>query len=189
MKLKAIILSVVFVLLVSFAAAQEKGSTEEAKEKKVTPDYSADHKSIDSIINATYGVISGPKGQKRDWDRFRALFHADARLIPSGKGRNGEIGASASTPDGYIGRSEPFLMQNGFYEQEIARRSEIFGNIAHVFSTYEARFALEDKNPFLRGINSFQLFYDGKRWWIMTIYWLAESPENPLPEKYLKKID
>ena len=87
--------------------------------------------------------------------------------------------------DGFIGRVEPFFEENGFYEKEIARRTEQFGNIAHVWSIYESRHNEDDPEPFMRGINSIQLFNDGKRWWIVNIYWQQESAENPIPEKYL----
>ena len=138
-------------------------------------------------MKAVYSTISGDAGSKRDWARFRSLFHKDARLIPAGKNpQTGVVGARAFTPDDYISRSEPFFAKEGFYESEKARRVEIFGNIAHVFSTYESRHTPGDKTSFMRGINSFQLLNDGKRWWIITIYWEAESPENPLPKKYLK---
>jgi hypothetical protein len=84
----------------------------------------------------------------------------------------------------YIARVEP-LLQQGFYEQEIARRTEQFGRIAHVWSTYESRYELSDPETFMRGINSFQLFNDGKRWWILSVYWQHESKEHAIPQKYL----
>jgi hypothetical protein len=37
----------------------------------------------------------------------------------------------------------------------------------------------------MRGINSFQLFNDGKRWWILSVYWQHESAEYAIPQKYL----
>ena len=77
-------------------------------------------------------------------------------------------------------------MKDGFFEREIARTVETYGNIAHVFSTYETFHSMSEKKPFMRGINSFQLLNDGKRWWVLTIYWQAETPENPIPKKYLK---
>lgn len=147
----------------------------------------ADVSSLDAIMRSVYDAISGDAGQKRDWDRFRSLFHKDARLIPTGKNpKTGIVGARAMTPDEYIKGAEPFFAKEGFYEIEKARRVEIFGNIAHVFSTYESRHASTDKEPFARGINSFQLLNDGKRWWVLTIYWQAESPEVPIPKQYLK---
>ena len=142
---------------------------------------------LDSIMKAVYDVISGEKDQKRDWDRFRSLFHPDARLIPSGKNaQTGVIGAHAYTPDGYIARAEPFMAKEGFFEREISRRIDIFGSVAHVFSTYESRHSSKDEKPFARGINSFQLLNDGKRWWVVTIYWQAETPELPIPKQYLR---
>ena len=149
---------------------------------------SADVGSLDSIMKAVYSVISGDMGKPRDWDRFRSLFHKDARLIPAGKNaKTGVIGARAFTPDEYITRAEPAFAKEGFFESEKARRVEIYGNIAHVFSTYESRHASSDKTPFMRGINSFQLLNDGKRWWVITIYWQGETSENPLPKKYLNR--
>ena len=143
----------------------------------------ADVSSMDAVIKAVYDVISGEAGQKRDWNRFRSLFHPAARMIPTAKNPNtGAVGARAFTPEEYIQRSEPFMMKEGFYEREKARQAETFGNIAHVFSTYESFRKPDDKTPFMRGINSIQLLNDGKRWLVLTIMWQAETPENPLPE-------
>lgn len=143
--------------------------------------------SLDAIMKAVYDVISGDAGKARDWDRFRSLFHKDARLIPSGKNaQTGVIGARVMTPEDYVRTSGPFLEKNGFHERELARHVDLYGNIAQVFSTYHAFKNANDKDPFLRGINSFQLLNDGKRWWVVTIYWQAETPENPIPPQYLK---
>jgi len=70
-------------------------------------------------------------------------------------------------------------------EREAARTAERYGNIMQIFSTYESRHDAKDAQPFARGINSFQLFYDGTRWWVVTIYWLEETPDNPLPKEFL----
>lgn len=147
-----------------------------------------DVRSIDTILAATYDVISGPAGKKRDWDRFRSLFYPGARLIPTGKRPNEtEVRARVLTPDDYVERSAPFLEKEGFFERGVSNNVEQFGNIAQVLSTYESRHNAGDAQPFQRGINSFQLVNDGKRWWIMTIMWQAETPENPIPQEYLRK--
>jgi hypothetical protein len=146
----------------------------------------ADVSSMNAIIAALYDVISGPTGKKRDWDRMRSLFIPGARLIPSGRRPNGEVGHRVIDVEGYISASAPFLEKEGFYEREISRQVEEWGNIAHVFSTYESKHNVGDEKPFARGINSIQLLNDGKRWWIVTVFWEGESPDNPLPEKYLK---
>jgi len=152
---------------------------------KVNP---ADVESIDAIIAATYDVISGAAGKQRDWDRERSLFYQGARLMPTAAvaGRNDvELAPQILDVEGYIARVEPLFEKSGFYETEIARRVESFGSIAHVWSTYESRRDPGDPEPFMRGINSIQLFNDGKRWWVLSIYWQHESTQQPLPKKYL----
>lgn len=147
---------------------------------------SADVKTEEAILKALYEVISGPAGQKRNWDRFRALLRPEARLNALGKDKEGKVRFRTMTPDDYITQNGAFLEQNGFFEQEIHRVTERFGLVTHVFSTYQAR-KTADGEVFMRGINSIQLAYDGKRWWIVSILWNAETPENPIPQKYLKK--
>lgn len=144
-----------------------------------------DATSPEAIVAALYQVISGDRGVARDWDRFRALFHPTARLMPSGVNGEGVGVVRSITPDDYITRSEPFLVGEGFHEREIARRTERFGHIAHVWTTYEGLHSLTDAQPFVRGINSVQLFHDGTRWWILSVYWQAESPTEPIPAAYL----
>ena len=142
-------------------------------------------KTLDSTLETLYSVISGEKGEARDWDLFRSLFHPQAKLIPSGKNQAGEFGARFMTPDDYIKNAGQWLVDNGFYEIEINRKVDTFGNITQVFSTYESYRSKNDEVPFMRGINSIQLLNDGKRWWIINIYWMQESEDNPLPEAYL----
>ena len=145
----------------------------------------ADAASLDAIITVAYDVISGSSGEKRDWDRERSLFYPGARLIPTAKpGANDGLAPQMLDVEGFIARVEPYFAENGFFEKEIARRTEQFGCIAHVWSTYESRHNADDPEPFMRGINSIQLFYDGDRWWIVTIYWQQESAEHPIAEKY-----
>jgi len=141
--------------------------------------------SIDHILAAVYDVISGPAGAPRDWDRFRSLFYSGARLIPSRRDDKGAISARVLTPDDYVTRGKDAFANQGFYEVSVANRVEQWDHLAHVWSTYESRHAPGEK-PFARGINSFQLISDGTRWWILSIYWEAEDPAHPLPEKYLK---
>ena len=168
-----------FTLVISITTNAMAQTAKEADPKDVA--------SLDAIMKAVYDVISGDAGKARDWDRFRSLFHKDARLIPSGKNaQTGVIGARMLTPDDYVQRAGPNLEKNGFHEREVARHVDMYGNIAQVFSTYASFHKMDDKEPFMRGINSFQLLNDGKRWWVVTIYWQAETPDNLIPKKFLK---
>ena len=153
----------------------------------------ADAASIDGIIAAVYDSISGPAGQKRDWSRLRSLFIPGARLIPTAKNAgevnaHGKIAPQVMDIDGFIARIGDHVEKNGFFEREIARRTEQFGHIAHAWSTYESRQRAGDPEPFMRGVNSIQLFYDGSRWWIVSIYWQHESTEHLIPAKYLESV-
>ena len=141
--------------------------------------------SLDSTIKTLYNVISGEKGVERNWKQFKYLFKPDAKLIPSGKDKKGIYKVRYMKPDDYIKSSGKWLVENGFFEKEIHRKVEVFGNIAHVFSTYESFKSEKDKRPFMRGINSIQLLNDGERWWIINIYWTQETKSNPIPKKYL----
>jgi hypothetical protein len=145
-----------------------------------------DVSTLDGILHAVYDVISGDAGKARDWDRFRGLFYKDARLIPSSKNpQTGVFGSRVLSPEDYITRVDPVFAKEGFFEREAARAVDTYGNIAHVFSTYESRRTAKDEKPFARGINSFQLVNDGTRWWVLSIFWQAETPDTPIPKKYL----
>lgn len=142
---------------------------------------------LDSTIKTLYQVISGDKGEERNWELFKFLFHPDAKLIPTGKNQEGKYGARYISPSDYIKSSGKWLIENGFHEVEIHRTVDTYGNITQVFSTYESYHNKSDEKPFMRGINSIQLLNDGTRWWVMNIYWKQETPENPIPEVYLPK--
>jgi len=188
---------VLAVLLASSAAvplraqddSKKPGATAPAAAQAATPPPAAkpaDVASPDAILAATYDVISGPAGQQRDWDRFRSLFVPGARLIPVvARKIGGGFDTRIITPDEYSQKADAYFLKNGFAERQIAQKAERYGNIMQVFSTYESRHDPKDAQPFARGINSFQLFYDGTRWWVVTIYWLEETPENPLPQEFL----
>ena len=145
-----------------------------------------DVESLDAIIEALYDVISGPAGEERDWDRFLSLFAEGARLMPTGVDPQGQVRHQVWTPREYVDRAGPSLAANGFFEREIGRTEERFGNVIHAFSTYDSKRSLDDAEPFARGINSIQVLDDGDRLWIMSVFWDSERPDNPIPGKYLR---
>jgi len=146
---------------------------------------SEDTESIDAIIRAMYESVSGPAGLNRDTLRERSLFMPGAHLVRVTLTDDGTPQAKMMDVDTYLKDTADFFRANDFYEVEIARRTEVFGQIAQVFSTYEARYALDDPAPFKRGINSIQLFNDGNRWWIVNMLWDNEREGNPMPAEYL----
>jgi hypothetical protein len=143
--------------------------------------------SEEAIVAALYDAISGPACGHRDWDRFRGLFAPGARLIPTVSTPDGTLGIRAETPDEYVAAVKASMEDFGFAEKEISHVGESFNGLVHRFSTYESRRSATDATPFARGINSIQLLNDGKRWWVVTVYWAGERPGSPIPEMYLKR--
>lgn len=149
-----------------------------------TKDYTHDVQSVDAIIHALYDVISGDPGVARDWDRFRFLFKPDARLIPSRKDDKGNFELRAISPEEYVHLFSSRI-SSGFFERELSRKEDAYGTVVHVFSTYETK-EKNDGPVTNRGINSIQLFKGKDRYFILNIFWCAESLGFPLPDKYLK---
>ncbi len=148
-------------------------------------EYSKDVASVDAIIAALYNVITGEPNEPRDWDRFNYLFKPEARLIPTRKDDKGELIIKALSPDEYVQLFQSRI-PIGFYEKELHRKTEAYGTVTHVFSTYETK-EKKDGPVTNRGINSIQLFKDKDRYYIVNIFWCAESMGFTLPEKYLGK--
>jgi hypothetical protein len=160
-------------------------TSQSADPQKVPEAAAADVAGSDAILKAVYDVISGPAGKQRDWERLRSLCVPEVRFVVAAKAGGAEPVHSYSF-DAFAHASQKFLETEGFYERGIANRTERFDRMAQVFSTYESRHSANDPKPFERGINSFQLVNDGKRWWIVNIFWEQEGRENPIPKKYLK---
>ena len=144
----------------------------------------ADLSSIDAIVKAIYQTISFPKGEEPNWDRFRALFSPNALLI-----RITQDGVNKMDIEGFIlsftERIRKGLIRS-FREAEISRKTDAFGGIAQVFSTYVKNVNPDDSESSVRGINSIQLYYDGQRWWISNLLWEDERADNLIPQKYLR---
>ena len=176
-------IAVVSLLLLAGAA-----SAQTTKRKEAAPP--ADAASVDAIISALYASVSHGPDASPDFDRMRQIFLYVGMLIPPKA--PGAPDFRVMDVDQFEERVEKSMAEQkgkgqpaGFFEREIARRTDCFGNICQVFSTYEARHSLSDAMPFVRGINSFQLLRDGKRWWIASVVWDQERPDNPIPSQYL----
>ena len=183
----------------SFAAAQSSSDKASAQQtvkppsQQPSPDPFAgvpaakpdDVKSVDALMAALYDVISGPPGE-RDWNRFRSLFMPNARLTSAEKSPDGAVHVRPNSVEDYVRLGGGYFLKNGFFEKPIVNHIQTFGNVTQVFSSYESRHALGEA-PFARGINSIQMAFDGKRWWIVNILWDEERADNPLPKEFTAK--
>jgi hypothetical protein len=130
-----------------------------------------DEDAIGAAIDEMYAMISGPKGP-RDWSRQAKCFLPDARQIRTWVDEQGNPQRKTMGLEEYAANAQPFFDANDFYEVETGRRIDLFGNIAHVWSNYEARRSPDDSDVERRGINSIQLFKDPDQGWrIVNMIW------------------
>ena len=154
----------------------------------------ADVASVDALIKALYEAVGFTPGGRQDSTRMRSLFFPGAHLVPPPSPRRPDS-VAVWTVDEYLRVINAFLDRDtsttgmrmrGFSEREASRRTESFGNLVHVFSTYESRYTARDSLPFTRGINSIQLMKHNGRWWVVNIAWDQERPGLILPPEYLR---
>ena len=127
---------------------------------------------VQSIVDTMYKLISGRTGEPRDWETWKKLHVPDARLIPIENGPDGSRIARVLKPDEFAASRSIFFEQHDFFERETAREERRFGQLAHVWSSYEA--SHEPGGRVIRkGANSIQLWNDGTRWWILSVAWDA----------------
>jgi hypothetical protein len=130
-----------------------------------------DQEQIGAVIDEMYAMISGPAGP-RDWSRQRNSFLPEARQVRTWVDERGRQEFKMMGLDEYAQNTSAFFAENAFYEIETARRIDVFGNMAHVWSNYEARTSLDDVKPERRGINSIQLFrHPDEGWKIISMIW------------------
>lgn len=142
-----------------------------------------DRTDIAQVIDAMYASISGPAGP-RDWSLQREIFHPDSRQARTGLGPDGQPWIKIMGREAYVEDTSPFFAQNAFYEVETARRIDVFGNMAQVWSVYEAKTHPDDAVAERRGINSIQLYRDEDgNWSILHMIWDNERPGLTVPDR------
>ena len=145
----------------------------------------SDLTTIDAVIEALYRGVSGPAGA-RDALADSTLFHPTARLTRTYLDAEGRPQARVMTHAQYMADTAPFFAANDFWEHEVGRVVHRLGCLAHVLSAYEARMRRDDPAPERRGVNSIQMYHDGRRWWIMNIVWANESAGVRIPAAWLE---
>ena len=139
---------------------------------------------IEGIVNASYEAISGGVGVPRDWGRDRTLFDPNSRSVAVEVNlKTGAISTYAKTEQEFADEADAWMVKNGFTERELGHEIKRYGNVATVLSSYEGKTAAGKSVS--RGVNIFQLYFDGKRWWILSMVWDEERPGNPIPPELL----
>jgi hypothetical protein len=134
---------------------------------------------IEGIVTASYETISGGVGVARQWGRDRTLFDPNSRSVAIHvDAKTGTIKTESMTEQDFVDRSDASLVKDGFTERELKHVIKRFGNVATVLSSYEGS---ATGKVLERGVNIFQLYFDGKRWWILSMVWDEERQGNPIP--------
>lgn len=168
MRVKSLLIAVCALLAAPFVHAQASSSCPSTK-------------TLDDLVKALDDAVSGPVDKDRTC--MRQVLLPDARLIPVSKAKDGAVSPHILTVDDWITR----VKSSGhapFYEVQVKYPAEVYGHIAHLWSTYEIR-PTPDGKPEVRGINSIQAVFNGSEWKVMEILWQAETPDEPIPAKYL----
>lgn len=139
-----------------------------------------DVSTIEGIVTASYETISGGAGVPRQWGRDRTLFDPNSRSMAVGvNAKTGAVTTHGSTEQEFADEADASMTKDGFTERELKHVIKRFGNVATVLSSYEGTAA--SGKVITRGVNIFQLYFDGKRWWILSMVWDEERPGNPIP--------
>lgn len=153
-------------------------------DRPIIPARPDDVTTIEGIVKASYEVISGGVGVPRDWGRDRTLFDPNSHSVGiEVDPRTGAVTAKPVTEQEYADEADAGMVKNGFTERELAHVIHQYGNVATVLSSYETRTATSP--TVAHGVNIFQLYFDGKRWWILSMVWDEQRPGNPQPPKLM----
>ena len=141
-----------------------------------------DREDLDLLTADLYAAISFRPGGAPALEELKSLFLLPGILINN----NGD----APVVWDVAGFMETYRQQiaagavRSFMEEEITDRTELFGAIAHRFSTYQARFRGEPAEAVIQGINSIQFIKTGGAWRVVSIVWNDEAEGRPIPEEY-----
>jgi hypothetical protein len=137
-----------------------------AQQQHVLTSFGDDVGTLDGIIKAYYDVVTVKKGEKVSYERDSLLHIQGVRIGSAGIDAKGSPVLHYTTLKEYHRESDAYMEKNGFYERETSRQVRNIRNIYHVWSSYESRYTPDGK-VIAQGVNSIELYYDGKRFWIL----------------------
>jgi hypothetical protein len=137
---------------------------------------------LEALLTRFLHAVSFARGEQPSYDDLRALFVDGATLIKTAAGV-----PEISTVDEFIHPRQASVDSGAlawFEEVETANITEIFGNVAHRFSTYEKRGELDGAPIDARGAISTQFIRTPTGWRMSSMAWDDERPGLVLPERY-----
>jgi hypothetical protein len=149
-------------------------------------DNNKDLSTVNGIIQSLYAVISGPAGKERNWEDFKNLFAENARMYIAVPSNDSGSVLKSITPEEYVQRNKTRLSDIGFNERELYRITNTYGAGTQILSTYESHFTNKNgEEEIAKGINNIQLYFNGNRYFIVSIFWDANAKNIQVPDRYL----
>jgi len=178
-------LALPIIIMLALAAQAARGATPAPAVEVPSVDARADDvASVDGLMRAFYEVVNVRPEAPRQWGRDRTLYGPWVRFVATSTAANGAPQVEVWDHQQLVNESEP-LVRRGFREREIHRSTRVYGHIAHIDSTYETEYASPSGLQRSRGVNSIEMYFDGKRWWISSVMWMTEAPQAPIPAELL----
>lgn len=141
-------------------------------------------KSIDGIVKEVLRLVSGEKGKTRNWEALRNLFLPTATFTVLNNSDSIPQPVETVSLDDFIKLMHDEYYEQGYLEYEIGKTIDEYNGIANVFQSFYGK---DSENREERGINSYQLVYFKKRWWVANLLWTGDTNGVKIPDKYLDK--
>ena len=141
-------------------------------------------KTIDGIVKESLRLISGEKGKLKNWDALRNLFLPTATFTVLNNNDSIPLPVETVSLTDFIELLHDDYYEQGYLEYETGKTVDKFNGIANVFQSFYSK---DSENMEVRGINSYQLVYFNKRWWIANLVWTLATDKVKIPKAYLRK--
>ncbi|QTN38064.1 hypothetical protein HZ996_02555 [Cryomorphaceae bacterium] len=135
---------------------------------------------IDGTVNEVLNIISGEPDKVRNLEQFRMLFRHDATFRALTHAPDGNRSLRTFNLEEFARIVRNFYDGSSFLEYELKKTVNEYNGIAQVFQGYQ----VESPRGKEKGVNSYQLYFDGTRWWITSILWVSDRNGVELPEEY-----
>lgn len=118
-----------------------------------------------SLVERLLQCVSSEPGQAKQWDSFKALCAADARIAVLFQRPGKPPVLRSFSVDAFV---QTMSTSSGpFQEKQLKVEVDVFNDMATVWQPYELLAGNERRT----GVNTYQLYSDGQRWYVHSLLW------------------
>ncbi len=164
----------IFVLVVFTLSVAEGGT---AAEEDVFMD-------PESLVRELYAAVTFDAGSIPDWDYVSKFFTPEAVIAVRMTRTSMAILNVEEFVKWFDDDVKKYKMEERGFEETIEKlKLTTFGDMAHCFVVYKARFKTPENSPGQLGLDSWGLMKKDGRWWIVSVTNDVVTPQRPLPEE------